>query len=425
MPTLDVVVVGGGPSGIAAAIAAARNGASTGLIERYGFLGGNAAAGMVGNLCGFYTSGAAKSRVVGGIGWELVQELLARGAAIELFESGDDQGIGLVPYNHEALKVVADHLVHDAGIRLLLHSLTVDVVRHGNAIVGIAVESKSGRQIIRGRVFVDASGDGDVAFKAGADCMISEQPQAMTTIFSMANVDLTEAMAVRGPALRDLLKEESDRGRLSLPRLHVGFIPIPGMPGVVAANMTRVQQSRGLDATGLTEAEIEGRRQVMLYADVLRRCVPGFEQAFVVATAVQVGVRETRRIRGVYVLTEQDVLGARRFADGVGCNAWPLELHDSEAGGEVLWSRLPSGESHDIPYRSLLPRGVDGLLVAGRCASTSHYAQASTRVTGPCMAMGQAAGTAAAISARNMTPPSQLDVGLLRRTLRAQGAILG
>jgi hypothetical protein len=419
---VDVLVVGGGPAGITAALAAARNQASVALVERYGFLGGNAAAGMLGNLCGFYTAGAKKERIVGGIAWEIVRALVRQGGAVELFE---DEDIGVIPYNHEMLKLVADRMVSQENVTLLLHSLAVDAIMDGQTIKGAVVENKSGRQATFAKVVIDATGDGDIAAKAEAEYEVAEQPQAMTMIFSLANVNVAKARAIRGPWLQLLMREAIEVGKFPLPRHQGGYRAIPGMPGVVAANVTRIRQVVGTDAVDLTQAEIEGRRQVALYRDFLRECVPGFEDSFVVSIATQVGVRETRRILGEYVLTEDDVLGARKFTDAIGRNAWPVELHDPGESGEVHWERLPDGESYDIPYRCLVPKAIDGLLVAGRCASTTHVAQASTRVTGPCMAMGQAVGTAAAIAVRERLMPREVNSSLLRHTLQAQGVNLG
>ena len=231
-------------------------------------------------------------------------------------------------------------------------------------------------------------------------------------------------MAARRHNLKRLMKEATASQRFSLPRYDVGYVPIPGMPGVVAINATRIRQAVGINAVDLTQAEMEGRQQVMLYAEFLRTCVPGFEDAFIVSSAPHVGVRETRRLLGEYVLTEDDVLGAKTSVDAIGRCAWPVELHDPGESGRVYWEHLPDGESYHIPYRCLIPRQVDGLLVAGRCASTTPVAHASLRVTGPCMVMGQAAGTAAALAASEGTQPRELNVEVLQERLRQQGTDL-
>lgn len=422
--TVDVLVIGGGPAGITAALAAVRNGTKVALIERYGFLGGNAAFG-VGNFCGFYTSGTKKRRVVGGIGWEIIQELVKRKAAVEFFETGDKEVIGTIPYNHEVLKSVFDQILLQEDITLLLHTLAVDPLMDGSIIKGITVENKSGRRNVLANVIIDATGDGDIAAKAGAEYEISEQPQALTMIFTMANVNVPKALSVLGYELERLMKEVIKKEKFSLFSQTGGYVPIPGMPGVIAVNLTRIKGVTGISASDLSQAEIEGRQQVFLYAEFLRQCVPGFEETFLTAIATQVGVRETRRILGDYVLTEEDVLKCKKFKDAIGCNAWPVELHEPSKEGGIRWEYLPEGNSHDIPYRCLVPRIVDGLLVAGRCASTTHVAQASTRVTGPCIVMGQAAGTAAAIATREKILPRNVDVTLLRQILQAQGTILG
>ncbi len=418
---VDVLVIGGGPAGLIAAVSAARNGARVALIEHYGFLGGNAAAGMLGNLCGFYTTGTKKDRIIDGPGWEIVQDLIKHGGALEIL---DDEGIGVIPYNHEMLKRTADKIVSREEIALFLHSLAVDAIIDGPAIKGVVIENKSGKQTIFAGVIVDATGDGDIAAKAGTEFEIMKQPQAMTMMFTMANVDTTKACKVQGLHLKNLMLEAVEKGLFTLPRHQGGFRIIPGMSGVVSCNMTRIRQANGSDVSDLTRAEIEGREQVDLYAGFLCQCVPGFEDAFIGGLAVQVGVRETRRIMGEYVLTEKDILGACRFPDAIGKNAWPVELHDPGDSGKDYWQRLPEGQSHDIPYRCLVPKKIDGLLVAGRCVSTTHIAQASIRVTGPCMAMGQAAGTAAAICVSEGINPREVNISQLQKTLRKQKAIL-
>jgi len=248
-----------------------------------------------------------------------------------------------------------------------------------------------------------------------------EQPQPMTMVFTMANVDVNRALSVLGPEMRHLMQEAIESKEFLLTSQDGGYTPVPGMPGVIAVNLTRIKQVVGTDVEDLTRAEIEGRRQAALYADFLCKYVPGFENAFLASTSSQVGVRETRRIMGEYVLTEDDVLSSKRFDDGIGLNAWPVEIHETKSS-EILWKRLPDGESCDIPYHCLVPKAIDGLLVAGRCISTTHGALASTRASGPCMVIGQAAGTAAALAAKKTITPRSVDISLLQKTLRSQGA---
>ena len=415
----DVIVVGGGPSGISAALSAARSGVSVLLVERYGFLGGNAAA-MLGNLCGFYTSGDIK-RIVGGIGWELIQTLKERGAVKELL---DDQGIGVIPYNHEVLKQVADQMLAKEDIVLLFHSLAVDTDIDDRGIRSVVIENKSGRQRIFAKVIIDATGDGDVAAQLGAEYYIPDKPQAMTMMFILSNIDVPQAKKVQGSRLKKLLQEAIRSGQHPLPRYDGGFRFIPGMAGTAAVNMTRIGSLLGTQVIDLTQAEIEGRRQVTQYSEFLRENVPGFHDVFVSGIATQVGVRETRLISGEYTLTENDILGARTHFDAIGQCAWPVELHKPDDDGSVCWENLPDGQSYDIPFRCLIPISVEGLLVVGRCASTTHIAQASTRVTGPCMLMGHAAGVAAALSLHKNTQLRKLDPAHIRHELEAQGAIL-
>jgi len=421
---VDVLVVGGGPAGITASIAAARKGVKVALIERYGFLGGNATFGLIGGLCGFYTSGGRKKRVVGGIAWEIVQELIKKDAAVELLEIGEKKLIGVIPFNHEVLKITLDQLLRKEGVNLLFHSLAVDTIMDGSRIRGVVVESKTGRHSIFADVIIDATGDGDIAAKAGAKWEMSEQPQALTMIFVMGNVDVAKALSVLGSELSYLMKEARQKRKFPLLSQSGGYVPIPGMPGVVAVNLTRIGGRIGIDAFDLTQAEAEGRRQVLLYSEFLRQCVPGFKKAFLITTATQIGVRETRRILGDYLLTEKDVLGCKKFDDAVGCNAWPIEIHEPSKEGEIWWQYLLDGESHHIPYRCLIPQNIEGLLVAGRCISATHAAHASIRATGPCMVTGQAAGTAAALAIKERVLPRQVDGVLVCKTLQAEGVII-
>jgi glycine/D-amino acid oxidase-like deaminating enzyme len=416
----DVVVVGGGSAGCAAAVAAARAGARTLLVEAAGFLGGTGAA-VLDTFYGFYAPGRT-DRVVGGIGWELCERLLAWEQA---FERPNTYGAGTgVTYEPEALKLAWDELTGEAGAQTLLHATVTRVVMDGDRMAGLVAETKAGGGRIAASVFVDASGDAELAWRAGAAV---ERPggeqrvQPLTATFRLGGVDLT---ATPSAELHRLMREAAESGEYALPRTE-GSAHRTVLPGVVHTNMTRVSDVNPLDPWELSEAEREGRRQVREYVRFLRERVPGYERAYLMGVCTRIGVRESRRLIGRYMLTRDDVLSGRRFPDEIAQCGAPIEDH--AAGSATIWRYVggePAGLTYGVPYRSLLPREVRGLLVAGRCLSATHDAHASVRSMAQCMAMGQAAGTAAALAAASGRPPADLDVAGLRTALEDGGALL-
>jgi len=327
-----------------------------------------------------------------------------------------------------AYKCAADDLVLGAGVDLLFHTLAVGAVMDGRRIEALLVESKSGRAAVRGQLFIDCSGDADLAAWAGAPWAKGNAHgflQLPTLMFRLGGVDTARALAEGLPTLRERMAAAHARGDYQFPRLYPILRP-QAHPGEWRANMTQVSRHGapidGTNVEDLTFAEIEGRRQVRLYHRYLRAEVPGFEQAYIQEIATQIGIRETRRIQGLYELTRDDVLGARDFPDAIGVNGWPVEVH---LPGTVRFEPIPGRGYHGLPYRCLVPRAVDNLLVAGRCLSATPEAQASARVSGPCFAMGQAAGTAAVLALRGGQRPAEIDVAALQARLRAQGAYLG
>jgi 2-polyprenyl-6-methoxyphenol hydroxylase-like FAD-dependent oxidoreductase len=405
----DVVVVGGGSAGCAAAVAAARTGAETLLVESGGFLGGTGAR-VLDSFYGFYAPGEGNVRVLGGIPWEVCEALTARGMA---FERPSTYGAGTaVTYEPEALKRVWETLVLGAGARLLLHARMTAVVMDASAVVGLVVETTRGPARVDARAVIDASGDAEVALRAGAALDRLDRVQPCTTTFRMGNVAAERASRSE---LRALMAAAHD---YALPRRE-GSIHETVLPGVQHANMTRVAAIDPTDPWQLTAAEVEGRAQVEEYARFLRERVPGYEQAFLLQTSPRIGVRESRRLVGEYVLTREDVLGARGFPDGIARCGAPIEDHDE--GGATRWEYIPDGGTYAIPWRCLLPREIEGLVVAGRCLSATHDAHASVRSMGQCMAMGQAAGTAAALAGADVR---DLDPVRLRERLAADGVLL-
>ncbi|MEM1093233.1 MAG: FAD-dependent oxidoreductase [Bacteroidota bacterium] len=415
----DVLVVGSGSAGSVAALAAAETGAQTMLVERYGFMGGISTQ-VLDTFYGFYTPGTPKRKVIGGLPDRVVGELMRRGVAL-IRPNTYGAGNG-VTYDAEVLKMVWETLALDCGVRLLYHTFVLDATTDGDRITGVIAANKQGLLHIRAQAVVDASGDADVAAAAGAPF---EGPkdgpvQALTTTFRMINVDTDRARQVKKTQLHGLMADAILKG-YDLPRKE-GSVHITPFDGVMHTNMTRVGNIDGTDAQQLTAAEVEGRRQAAEYGRFLVDFVPGYEHAVLADLSNQIGIRESRRIHGDYRLTREDVLGARTFDDAIAQCGAPIEEHHS--GGDTRWEYVPEGQTYGLPFRCLLPQQVEGLLVAGRCLSAEHDAHASVRSMGQCMAMGQAAGTAAALAVTKNTSPRNVRFTDLRDTLRGTGAML-
>jgi glycine/D-amino acid oxidase-like deaminating enzyme len=417
----DVIVVGSGSAGSSAAISAARLGARTLLVDRLGFMGGTSTA-VLDTFYAFYTPGATPRRVVGGIGWEVVERLTADGVA---FERPNTYGAGTgVTYDPEALKVLWERLAEDAGIDLLLHTWATGVTLTDGRVRALRIWNKGGERTIEAAAFVDASGDGDVCAMAGVpydDARTTGTVQSLSTLFRLANVDLERAAAVPKAELWARMRDAAATGGYRLPRLEGSWHRTP-YEGVVMIHMTRIPNVDATDPEQLTRAEIEGRRQVLEYHRFLRDRVPGFERSVLVSTSPAIGIRESRRVHGDHRLTRDEVLAGARFTDEIALCGAPIEDHG--AGGDTEWRYVAEGGVYGIPYRSLLPQGVEGLLVAGRCFSATHDAHASARSMATCMAMGQATGTAAALAAAGGTTPRALPADRLRERLALDGALL-
>jgi hypothetical protein len=447
----DVVVVGGGPAGIGAAVGAARAGADVLLVERYGFLGGNATVALVMPLMSWHNEvRGARARgddeplrllptdhgpgepVVAGALLELMQLLLARGGAIA---PSEETGYTF-PIDPEAYKSAALELLDAAGVRYLLHAFASDVIGAPRRPEGVVLETKSGPLVVPAAVIVDATGDGDVAAAAGAQYEVGGDDglaQPMTLMFRV--VDFQRACFAdyvrehpdqwRGVCgLWELIEQAREAGELDLPREDMLFFATPH-EREVSVNSTRVSGALGIDVFDLTRAEHLARRQMDQIMRFLRKRVPGFDEAYVVQSGSHIGVRETRRIIGEYQLTADDVLRSRHFDDVIARGSYPIDIHDPKGGRGTLLERLPTGGAYDIPLRCLIPRDVDGLLVGGRCISGTHEAHSSYRVTPIALATGQAAGVAAALAAQAKVAPRDLAADVVQRTLVAQGANLG
>jgi hypothetical protein len=429
LATADVVVVGSGAAGSAAAIAAARHGVSVMLIEKNAFLGGTS-TGVLDTFYGFWTPGERPRKVVGGIPDEVVAALRRLGPVIERPNTyGAGRG---VTYHPEHLKVAWEDLATGGGVRVLLHSFVQNATVRDRSVTEIVVASKAGLGRVTGRVFVDASGDADLCAFAGFGFEQAGElapAQTLTTTFRLANVDLDRRRAVGREELHRLMAEAAESGAYDLPRREGSdhLTPVEGMTATIMTRLpsTELRDGRLVGATDpelLTRREMEGRRQALEYVRFLVDRVPGYERAALASMSSQVGVRETRRVHGDYRLTREDVLAARQFDDQVGLCGAPIEDH--REGATTHWHYLPAGQAVGIPYRSLLVRDAANVLVAGRCFSASHDAHASVRSMAQCMAMGQAAGTAAALAISAGRDPRDVPSDALRDRLRSDGALL-
>jgi hypothetical protein len=429
----DVAVLGGGPAGLAAATAAARGGAKTLLVERYGFLGGMGTAAGVTNFCGLHANVRGEHvQVVRGVADELLDRLRALDGLSEphlVFGR-----ILAQAYDTAAFKCAADQTLLGAGANVLFHATAVGVVRDARGDVdALLVETRSGRCAVRAATFVDCSGDGDLAHFAGATMAHGAQMLYPTLMFRVGAVDDVRAgEAWRTiPALMDAAEAAGEfrfprRGAIVRPQRHAGEWRV---------NVTQLKNADGSavdgsDAVSLSRAETEGRRQAVDYLRFLRARVTGFERAYLLEIAPQVGIRETRRLIGEHVLSGDDVVACADFADTIGVNGWPLELH---VAGDVEWRWPPAGSRgfNQLPLRMLLPADVDNVraprnvVVAGRCASMTHEGQSAARVSGGCFVMGQAAGTLAALAHRRTQALRAVPVDVVQRALAADGVYLG
>jgi hypothetical protein len=437
---VDVLVVGGGPSGVAAAVAAARTGARTFLVEQSGAFGGMWTSGLVITLAG-YNSWLLPDRVrcVAGIGGEWL------GRAARIGGVTDHDGFALSS-DPEKMKLVADRLLQEAGVDFVLHVLATYPIVEDAAVRGCILETVEGRQAVRATVTVDCTGNGDLVSRAGGDWVKGETLQPMTMSMRIGNVrpqDGIDHTAPRripiGPSAGELVEPalseyasiradvELDLAAMREARRR-GELPVFGGPwfggldkDVVWVNTTRIVG----DATNLrdlTRAEVQGRSDSFALFEYFRTAVHGFEDARLLQTSPQIGIRETRRLDGAYTLSGDDIRDGVEFDDSVAIGCWPIDVHpaEGEVGSHSMFVPAPYG----IPYRALLPSVTNGLLAAGRCISADREALGSVRVGATCTATGHAAGAAAALSARLRVTPRELDVAELRDTLRGQGALV-
>ncbi len=422
--TYDVVVCGGGPAGFIAAIAAARHGARTALVEQYGFLGGMATTGFVTPISVFTYNG---KKVIGGIPWEFIERLQEMGGCII------EKPLGNVAFDFELYKLCCQRMVLEAGVDLYMHSYLSGVSKaDGGTLDAVLIENKNGTEALRARYFVDCTGDADLAHMAGVPMQGTDGAmlQPVSTYFVLGGVDTSTPMMQEAihhnrqgvnchclPVREKLLamKDSLGLGEFGGPwfctTLH---------PGVVSVNMTRTSAD-GCNNRDFTRAEVELREQAFRMARVLKDNFEEFKDSYVLSVAVQAGVRETRRIRGVVTISGDDYLSAVRYPDSVSRGAHPIDIHSNNGAGQSV--RFLEEPSY-VPYRSLIAEDFPNLLVAGRCISADRTAFASLRVQASCMGTGQAAGVAAAICAEDGKRVQDIDTERLVNDLRKLGAVI-
>lgn len=434
----DVLVIGGGPAGIASAVNAARHGARTILCDSNGYLGGMATAGQVGPFMTCYDPGM-RYQVIKGFFDEFVRRMEKNGGAIppEKIEAGSSYAAWRIrghahvtPFNSEVLKTTAEEMCAEAGVELLYHTFFQDVIMSGEHVDAAVVATKAGLKSIKAKIFIDCTGDGDVAARSGAPFEVGENndghsmPSSMFFIIDGVDKPALEKYRsmhedISAMWFMDLIKEAKEKGDFPIPREKVAIYE--SVDGTFRVNMSRLNDFDCCDPEQITAAEIEGRKQAQIIFRFLKNHVPGCENIRLLSTAPCIGVRETRRIIGDFVLKAEEMKNSIRHPDDIFLSGNRFDMH---VGSSVIYESTKSEEPYGVPYRVLLPRKVSNLLCAGRCISGDRGCLSAIRVMPPCFAMGHAAGIAAAMCSKNSLRPDQVDVQELRRILKAEDCIL-
>ena len=444
----DIAVIGGGPAGLCAAVAAAREGARVILIEKNAFCGGMATAGMVAPFMTCYDSGGSKM-LIRGLFEELVERLIAVGGAIHpskvesktAFTSYIDKGhVHVTPFKAEALKIVADEMLREAGVKILYHTQLVDAETEGDKVTRLIVAMKEGLASVRAKAFIDCTGDGDLAAAAGAAYSVGNaqgKMQPATMFFTVGGVDTKKVDAdieknwdnfyrkdgVNYRSLHWWVAKAKEAGDWTLDRVSIGLFR-----GVeedeFSINTSRVMHIDGTKSESLTEGEIEGRKQVREIFAFLKKYVPGFENSRLILSGSTIGIRETRHIEGIRTLTTDSILNCEVPEDSILLAANSVDVHGKYGPKSNEYITIPEGKCYGIPYGTMIPPAFSNLAVAGRCISADCEAAGAIRVMPPCMGIGQAAGTAAAMALAENVDLRQLNVNRLRKKLTANGVML-
>lgn len=444
----DVLVIGGGPAGVCAAIAAARTGAKTILIEEGAFCGGMATRGLVGPFMTCYDAEGTEM-IIRGLFKEIVEQMVKKGYAIHPSEVmggtaftswikvGHDH---VTPFEAEGLKLVLDEMLEEAGVQVLYHTSFLQPIMRDNTIIGAVLSSKRGVELVNATVVIDATGDGDVAFRCGAEYEMGNEElglmQPATMFFRISNVDTDKVEADIQANLHNFYRKDGVNYRSfhwrvtearqnddwNLDRVSIGLFRMP-KKDEWCVNTSRIMNVDSTDNVSLTNAEIEGRKQAEHILRFLKKYVPGCEDARLKSTASYIGIRESRHIQGEYRLTAEDLLNSKVPEDSICIAANSVDVH-GRFGPKSNEYTMIRGKYYGIPYRSLVPLEVDGLLLAGRCISADSTAAGAVRVMPPCMAMGQAAGVAAALSIKENCNVRNLNIRKLISQLKEENVYL-
>lgn len=416
----DVIVVGGGFAGAAAAIAAAREGKSVRLIEKYNCLGGAACYDLVNPFMRYWAwmdeEKTEKKILSDGMFMEIVNKL----RDMDALKHGNNS-----TFNEEYLKLLLNRMATEAGVELLYQTTVVGVKKNGNKIEAVTVSNVSGTYDIEGDVFIDATGDANLSHLAGVPYKVGRESdglcQPMTLCFRLGGVDLALFKGLR-PAINELYNKLQEEGKIKNPRENVLVFPNVA-DGVLHFNTTRIVKLDPTNAEDVTKAEIMAREQVFEMMDFLRENFEAFKNCTLISTGMQIGVRESRMIEGEYTLTQEDLLAYTKFEDGIAACNYDIDIHSPDGAGTSHYY-FPTGTYYTIPYRTMVPRDSENLLVTGRCISATHEAQASIRIMSTVCTLGEAAGVAAAVACTDKTTVKDVDVQKVRSILREKGACI-
>jgi len=416
-----VLVVGGGLTGVCAAVAAAEMGEEVILVERNGRCGGNFTSSLVSTFCAYHVIEDGEEKPVsGGLAERIFTHLQSENSLGRFIYHSSAP---VVPVDGPVLIRFLDEMLVKAGVKVLFHQTASNVVMDKNRVEAVLFTEKGGEYAIKCKTVIDCTGDGDVAFMAGIP-VLTDSPvtQFPSLVFHIGGVDFEKASKLKKPDLERLQKQVVESGEFDLPRTD-GTLSLMPRQGIVQANLGLIKiGSRPISALSsedMSYGQMEGRRQAFMYLDFVRKHIPGYENAFICKFPITIGIRETRRMKGNYILTKDDFLAARKFDDGIACSSWPIELHREK---DLVWVHLPPGEYLEVPFRCLIPEDVENLLFAGRCLSADQNAHAAVRCGPTCMSMGEAAGIGAATLSKDGGKAKNLDGSAIRRAMRERGA---